>query len=155
METSAFSKAVAAAAGKPPPAAGEKSKSGKGERSKSSKSDKGKPDRKSRPPKPAQKVVYKVIVRKLPVDTITPEKLKNCCDAITTKLGTDSASIALDHFLQGKLSRKRGPVASVAYFAVEGDENVRLLLTNCPKVIPFMDGEWYPFRLALCCEIYL
>jgi hypothetical protein len=120
------------------------------------------PDRKgksgsgaTRRERPAPKTLYKIVIRKLPMDsTYDIEKFRACVEKVCSKLSVESSHVSVDHFLAGKLSRKRGPVTSVGYISVDEDTVVRQLLTNCPKIIPFIEGRALSVPFIVLCDIF-
>jgi uncharacterized membrane protein YebE (DUF533 family) len=47
----------------------------------------------------------------------------------------------VDHFIEGKISRKRGPIYGAGYINIQHDELYQSFLSQCPGTIPFTPGK--------------
>jgi hypothetical protein len=102
------------------------------------------------PPPPPPKKSFKLVVRKLPptkdyTKEIFEQNLHAVLNTLTTA-GTPSSTtwmsdVHVDHFIEGKISRKRGPVNGAGFIAFTDESLFQLFKTQCPATIPFLADE--------------
>ena len=88
---------------------------------------------------PPKKKFYKLVVRKLPLSNYDHSTFQNDLEKFCAKLQLAPESFRFEHFIQGKLSRQRGPVPGVGFFSTDEDA-AKIVLTNSQQV-PFYEGD--------------
>lgn len=100
-----------------------------------------KPSKANKISKEIPKKSYKLVFRKLPFQDFTLENFQKCISSVCDKLGCNPELLQIDHFIQGKLSRKHGPVHSAGFVCVKDEELLKNLLLNCPVLYPFIEDD--------------
>eukprot|EP01041_Mallomonas_annulata_P005261 gene5261-10528_t len=115
---------------------------------KKSKDGKGKPARppRKRSSKPPVKS-FKVAVRKLPSTSFNKENFTENVHRVCNSLNISISNVDILHFMEGKLSRKRGPIPGTGFISIRDEESAVLFLSNCPNPILFLeDVQLAPFQ---------
>jgi hypothetical protein len=111
----------------------------------------------NKPSKTLAKVVpkYKLVIRKLPASKdFTREQFQALLESAVSGLGLDPNAFHVDHFIEGKISRKRGPVFSAGFVSVNEAQQAQIFLQQCPSARLFLPGTVYiPAFHILCSKL--
>eukprot|EP01036_Dinobryon_divergens_P027961 gene27961-36829_t len=98
---------------------------------------------------PASKF-FKICIRKLPVRNFDKADFEKCldrlCGVVDGPLSASSSVLQRDafqveHFVEGKISRKRGPIYGAGFIAVNSEEQYTLFLNIVPAKYPFIEVD--------------
>jgi hypothetical protein len=85
---------------------------------------------------------WKIAIRKLPANkNYTKKDFEQNVQTVITALQLNPYMLNIEHFIEGKLSRKRGPIPSVGYLAFYDEHTYETFIQNCPNKIPFLTGK--------------
>eukprot|EP01038_Epipyxis_sp_PR26KG_P004480 gene4480-6331_t len=84
---------------------------------------------------------FKITIRKLPVRGYSTEEFTASLDKVCESLLLSRNSFTIEHFIGGKISRKRGPVFGSGFISVSSEEDFIQFLKNCPFKCPFIEDE--------------
>jgi len=78
-----------------------------------------------------QKKFFKVVIRKLPPTGYSKEDFVASLQSVCSSLEIPSNIFRFLHFIQGKVSRQRGPLGSAGFVAFEDEEVFKKLSRKC------------------------
>jgi hypothetical protein len=93
--------------------------------------------------KEQERKYYKLVFRRLPEKGYSESEFKINLANLCEQLGIPSNVVYFLHYIEGKNSRRRGPIGGAAYVTI-GDENVVLKLLKyfqSPPCIPFIPSK--------------
>eukprot|EP01039_Chlorochromonas_danica_P011378 gene11378-12708_t len=86
----------------------------------------------------------RVIIRKLPASRdYRREQFDSCLEAVAKALDLDIKHFFVEHFIEGKISRKRGPVSSAGFVSISDPQASQVFLQQCPLNRPFLSDDLY------------
>jgi hypothetical protein len=99
-------------------------------------------EKKVRQPPVPRKKMTKLVIRKLPSVGFTSqdfeEHIYRTCEH--ELINIDKSKIEIQHFIIGKISRKKGPVSGTGFVCFDEDI-VSKFINNCPNIVPFLLGD--------------
>lgn len=85
----------------------------------------------------------KLVIRKLPASReFTRELFESCLQRTLHALGLDAKIFHLEHFIEGKISRKRGPIYSAGFISVADPSAKEVFLSKAASA-PFLPDDSY------------
>eukprot|EP01031_Cornospumella_fuschlensis_P022266 gene22266-27229_t len=114
----------------------------KGPKSRGGASEKG--EKSSRPRGPSNPPRVKIVIRRLPATKdYTLEEFQKALDGVLSALCIEKSACNFEHFIPGKISRKRGPITSAGFLSLPPQHSATFL-EKVGKTVPFLPEEEQP-----------
>eukprot|EP00597_Dinobryon_sp_UTEXLB2267_P014758 CAMPEP_0170110526 /NCGR_PEP_ID=MMETSP0020_2-20130122/7907_1 /TAXON_ID=98059 /ORGANISM="Dinobryon sp., Strain UTEXLB2267" /LENGTH=407 /DNA_ID=CAMNT_0010335831 /DNA_START=137 /DNA_END=1360 /DNA_ORIENTATION=+ len=96
--------------------------------------------------------MFKLCVRKLPVRNFDRSDFEKCIDRLCSIEGSgfQRDSFLFEHFIEGKISRKRGPVFGAGFISVKSEVQFLLFLNTVPSKYPFIEVDSIDSQPEVC-----